>query len=101
MRFLLIGPTVLRTSSKLSTYLTFRICQRSTEYSSCPATFRWTCRSPWETSFLARVSSTTYSRERSRKGSVQASVRRTDLWTCGGLPASRPRLHCSGEDVGG
>src|SRR6266566_4522839 len=68
MRFLLIGPTVLRTSSKLSTYLTFRICQRSTEYSSCPATFRWTCRSPRETSFLARVSSTTYSSGTLSKG---------------------------------
>src|SRR2546426_11584895 len=61
MRFLPIGQLVLRTSSTPSPYSTFRICQRSTEYSSCPTTFRWTCRSPRETSFLPRVSSTTYS----------------------------------------
>src|SRR5437660_12128975 len=55
--FLLIGQLVLSTSLTRSPYLTSRICQRSTEYSSCPATFRWTCRSLRETSFLARVSS--------------------------------------------
>src|SRR5437867_12750104 len=68
MRFLPIGQLVLRTSSTPSPYSTFRICQRSTEYSSCPTTFRWTCRSPRETSFLARVSSTTYSSGTLSKG---------------------------------
>src|SRR6266705_486281 len=68
MMFLPIGQPVLRTNSRPSTYLTFRICQRSTEYSSCPATFRWTCHSPPEKSFLPRVSSTTCSSGTPSKG---------------------------------
>src|SRR5438046_8341603 len=79
MMFLPIGQFVLRTSSKPSTYLTFRICQRSTESSSCPTTFRWTCPSLRGTSFLQRVSSTTCSSGTPSKG-IRRSLR----------PPSRP-----------
>src|SRR6266702_2714508 len=61
MMFLPIGQPVLRANSTPSTYLTFRIYQRSTESTSCPTTCRWTCHSPLGTSFLPRVSSTTCS----------------------------------------
>src|SRR5437667_10885258 len=68
MMFLGIGQFVLRTSSKPSTYLTYRICQRYTESSSCPTTFRWTCPSLRGTSFLQRVSNTTCSSVTPSKG---------------------------------
>src|SRR5437870_12334575 len=101
MMFLPIGQIVLRTSSKPSTYLTFRICNdlqslplaqqpsgglvlHSGEQVSCKGS-------------QVRLAL----RERPRKGSGEACVSRADLRTCGGLFAARSRLHCSGEDVGG